>query len=237
MTARFPRRYPASRRRAVMPSRTGADNRPAEPAPVPEGGVLGDLRPDQQRRDEKDEGNGGDQVLINGLEHGVGLRVDDDLSLAGTGKETVNRGSLLRPASKASPLPPVGTPEHARVTRANADYYRRVLRPFAALLVGALLTLAPAAAEASGSLQGLLREMRSRYGSACCKVISGYRPGAMVLGTQMPSCHASREALDLILSAPAKAHVLRTRFGIIRYRSGHWHVSSCRRELGIRAFK
>lgn len=95
----------------------------------------------------------------------------------------------------------------------------------------------PAPADASGSLGGLLREMRSRYGSHCCKVISGYRPGAMVFGTRMPSCHASNQALDLILSGPAKAHVLRTRFGVIRYRSGHWHVSSCRRELGIRAFR
>jgi len=41
------------------------------------------------------------------------------------------RGSLLRPATSAPPLPPVGTPEHAAKTRENADYYRETLKPFA----------------------------------------------------------------------------------------------------------
>lgn len=40
-------------------------------------------------------------------------------------------GSLLRPATSPTPLPPAGTPEHARQTRENADYHRDVLKPFA----------------------------------------------------------------------------------------------------------
>ena len=42
-----------------------------------------------------------------------------------------SRGSLLRPATSASLLPPVGTPEYAAETRKNADYYRETLKPFA----------------------------------------------------------------------------------------------------------
>mgnify|MGYP001014975852 CR=1 FL=1 len=104
-------------------------------------------------------------------------------------------------------------------------------------LAAIVLTLSAPAAEAAGSLQGLLGEMRARYGASCCKVISAFRPGAKVFGTNYPSCHATNQALDMHLSAAAKAHVLRTRFGVIQYRSGHWHVSSCSRELGIRSFK
>lgn len=198
------------------------------PLRLPERAVLDNAAPDVDRQNEQRQRDQRDCLFIKALEH-LALRLRDGLNIAATGKEPVNDGSLLRPASRPGPF--------ARLTRADADRYRRVLRPFAALLAALWLGFAPAPAEAAGGLYGLMGELRARYGNGCCRVISGYRPGALVAGTNMRSCHATGQAIDVILSGPAKAHVLRTRFGIIRYASGHWHISSCARELGIRAFR
>jgi hypothetical protein len=86
------------------------------------------------------------------------------------------------------------------------------------------------------SIQSFLSAVSSQCGGV--KVISGYRPGARVAGTRVTSCHAMGQAADYTTSNPACALRVATGYGLghsIDYgRVGHYHVSSCSREAGMR---
>lgn len=92
------------------------------------------------------------------------------------------------------------------------------------------------AAGVPGEIASFLRTVSSQCGQV--HVISTFRPGAHVAGTNRLSCHAAGQAVDYQTSNPSCA--LRVAQGVrlghsIDYAHvNHFHVSNCAREMGAR---
>lgn len=97
------------------------------------------------------------------------------------------------------------------------------------LVVVALLFALPAEAK---SLGGIVAQLRAQCGG---KVISGYRATRIYGGSW--SCHASGQAVDMTGNYACMYRVLRSWPGGYTTDAGrcrHVHISSCKREWGLR---
>lgn len=87
-----------------------------------------------------------------------------------------------------------------------------------------------------GEIASFLQNVASQCGAV--RVISTFRRGAVVAGTNRSSCHAAGQAVDYQISNPSCA--LRVAQGVrlghsIDYAHvNHFHVSNCAREMGAR---
>jgi len=97
------------------------------------------------------------------------------------------------------------------------------------ILLLALLWATPASA---ASLSGIVAQLKSQCGA---KVISGYRATRIYGGSL--SCHAMGQAVDMTGNYACMYRVLRSWPGGYTLDSGrckHIHISSCKREWGLR---
>jgi hypothetical protein len=84
-----------------------------------------------------------------------------------------------------------------------------------------------------GSLGGIVSTLQAKCGA---KVISGFRAGAVIPGGGQ-SCHATGQAVDMVGNYACMYSVLRSWPGgytLDLGRCKHIHISSCRREWGMR---